>query len=520
MDYHLYKLAPAGYHLTNLILHLLNCILVLWLIFIISKSRAVAFITAVLFAIHPLRVESVAWLGERKDTLYALFFLAALVSYCYYLKDKRMSKHYYAAIFLFLLSLMSKAMAVTLPLMLITIDYISGRKRDKFIFMDKIPFLILSLLFGIVAIFAQRLSKYGVYTSFLNLPNKFMTASYSAIFYLKKIFIPIHLSCLYPLPGKISFFSSLYPLAFVTILVFALRKWSRKPVFGWAFFLIGLLPVLQFIPIAGSTIVADRYTYIPSIGIFFMVGEGFIWLYKKSAVYAPALRAFLVASLIAIISVLALSSYNRCTLWKDDLSLWNNELLTYPGAHHLAYLKRGSAYKDEGKFSQAIADYSKAIEVSPRISLSYSMRAETYITMGKFDQAISDYSKAIEIGPCDGMMYFDRGVAYDIKGDLDNAIRDYTKAMEMNPRLGAGAYYNRGCVRYHRKDFDRAIYDYTEAIRIDPNFAKAYNDRAAAYLYKNAYADSWSDIQKVEKLGYEADPEILDKLKKASGRDR
>ena len=307
LDYYFYGLDPSGYHLTNLILHLLNCILVFWLFFIISKNAGISFITAILFAIHPMHVESVAWIGERKDVLYAFFFLGSLISYCRYLKEGRISRYYYIAIFLFLLSLMSKAMAVTLPLALMLFDYILGRRRNKHIFTDKVPFFILSFIFGAAAIFAMDLNKgIGQKMSF-DLFDKLALAGYSIIFYLSKIVMPIGLSCLYVCRERVSlFYLSVIPL--LIVLFFACRR-SKTLIFGAAFFLITILPVLKFVPFAGITAVADRYTYISAIGIFFVIGDGFMRLYKMNMKYISFVRAILIAVSVAIIFYLSLSTY-------------------------------------------------------------------------------------------------------------------------------------------------------------------------------------------------------------------
>ena len=502
LEYYFYDLYPAGYHLTNLILHLFNSMLVLWLIFILSDDLAVSFIAAILFGIHPLHVESVAWISERKDVLYALFFLGAVISYFYYVKKDRAAKYYYFSLSLFLLALLSKAMAVTLPLTLLLIDYALYRKPDKSVFIEKIPFFALSLIFGMVCVFSQYFNKCTCpFSSILNV----MFAGNNIMFYLSKIFWPVHLSPLYPnIEGSAFLF---YGLLFL-FLVF-LKRCSRKIVFGAMLFFINILPVIPLL------LVADRYTYVASIGIFYIIGEGFVWLYKRSMPYVRAIRIFLLTALIVIVGVLMLLTWKRCAVWEDSVSLWNDVLLNYP-ASQTALKNRGAAYTNNGKIAEAIADFTKAIEVGPDNALIYTLRADAYREIGNFEQAINDYNKAIGLDPDNALTYFDRGCAYDGKGDLPKAIHDYTKAIEIDPKNSIEAYNNRGSIYYCRGDFDLAISDYNKIIEIKPDFARAYNDRAAAYLQKKEYDKSLRDIKKVEELGCEPDPELLKKLRRLS----
>jgi len=466
LDYHLCKLNPFGYHLTNLILHLLNCLLVFWLIFIFSDSPQVSFITAILFAIHPLRVESIAWISERKDVLYAFFYLGAMISYCYYLRQRRISKYYYLSLFLFLLSISSKAAAASLPLALFLIDYLMGERRSVAGLIDKIPFFTLSLLFGIVACFAQRLNELiGCKISF-NLLHKFMIAGYAAFFYLKKIFIPTNLSFLYTYPEKTTAF--ILPFFMIVILILALLFLARrfhKIVFCGALYLITLLPVMQFIPIGGYVLVYDRYTYIPSVWIFYAVSEFFVWLYKKNIKYHQAGRIFLVIILIGIIIILAVLTWKRCGIWKDDVSLWSDP-----------------------------------IEKSHDSAMTYRNRGYAYFNKGEYDKAVNDFNKALEIDPNSKFDYHNRGAALGKIGKTDDAILDFNKAIKIDQNYGE-AYYNRGIAYMQKDDLERAISDFDRAIKIDPDNTGARFKRAVAYLIKKEYDKSWRDLCAIEKLG-------------------
>lgn len=269
-EYRFFKLNPAVYHMTNLLLHLLNCALVFMLIYKIGRSVFIAFITAVLFGIHPLQVETVVWVSERKGLLSAFFLFSSIICYMKYLDNLRQKKYYFFSLSLFILSLLSKPLSVMLPLVLLVIDYFIYRRCGKNLYIDKVPFFVLSLTVATISIYAQyhlgAVRAEGLFMFF----DKIILAFYCIGFYLTKIFIPIKLSCLYPYPN---IFNRIVPIiliiiAILIICIIWLRKRLRKVAFSSALFLIMLLPALQFFPVSGA-VVADRYIYPLSLDIFY-----------------------------------------------------------------------------------------------------------------------------------------------------------------------------------------------------------------------------------------------------------
>lgn len=214
LEYHFFKLNPLGYHIISLLLHLFNCLLVFYLILKFTKKLPVALITAIFWGIHPLNVESVVWISEMKGLLSALFYLLTLICYVSYLKNKQINKSYYASLLFFVLALLSKPMAISLPLMLLLFDYLLKRKPGRAVFIDKIPFFTLSFIYSVVAVFAQYSFGAVRQEGQFNLLDKIMIASRCIIFYLNKILIPNKLSCLYPYPVRIG---SFLPLEFFFI---------------------------------------------------------------------------------------------------------------------------------------------------------------------------------------------------------------------------------------------------------------------------------------------------------------
>ncbi len=422
VEYHFFQLNPAVYHTTNLILHILNSLLVFWLVLMLSRNVFIAFFTSIFFAIHPLRVESVVWICERKDVLYSFFFFASIISYVYYIKETSY-KYYYISLIMFSLSLLSKPMGVSLPVLLCLFDYFMGRKVNKDIITDKILYFLLSVIFVIMTISLQILynnpdSKH--FTFFYNI----CIASYGIFFYTGKLLLPVRLACLYPHPSGYVlhpfFIVSLFLLPVLFFLIIFSIRYTKKVIFGSLFFFITWLPVSQLIPVPPG-IAADRYTYIPSIGFFYIIAEGFYWLYNK---YNKVVPVIILSLLILTLSFL---TWNRCHVWSDSITLWSDTLNKYPD-NFIPYFNRGCAYYSEEEYGRAIADFSKAIEMNPLYEKSYYNRANAYGRSGEYNKAISDYTEALKLNPDYKEAYYYRGITYYKIGEYDKSKADIKKA--------------------------------------------------------------------------------------------
>ena len=481
-EYKFFGLNPQPYHFTNIILHLLNCLLVFWLFYLISGRSLRAWIVAILFAIHPLRVESVAWISERKDVVYAFFFLCACIAYLYYLKDKEKKKFYSLALLMFVFSLLSKPMAITLPLVLFVFDYFLGRKFSKNLYLDKLPFFILSLLFGAVTLFSQYSGGGIRQENLFAFWDKIMNAGYAVVFYLNKIFLPSGLLCLYPLPDKTAKLVSLLLLAILSgsAVIYFKKTHSKKMIFGCVFFLVTLLPVLQFIPL-GSTLVSDRYTYIPALGIFYLISEAIIWLFEVRVKYAKVLRILLVSALITAMGILSYLTYNRCKVWRDGITLWSDVLKKYPG-FVTALNNRGYLFAMNKEYDLALADLKKAASIKSGYKESrnaYLSLANLYRQAGKNPEAIALLQDALNKFPNDAEIFFNLGILYNFT-DKQAAASYYKKTITLNP-FHAMAYYNLGVLYIGLSDTQGAISMLKKTIEINPDFTAAYAQLAILY---------------------------------------
>ncbi len=428
LEYHFFQLDPLVYHKTNLILHLINCVLVFVFISILCANSRVAFISALLFGIHPLHVESVAWISERKDMIYSLFFLSSLISYLNFLRGKGL-KYYYFSLILFIASLFSKPMGITLPFITFICDYLFGIKCDKKNLLQKIPFFIIAIVFIVLTFNAAK--DFVNYEPDFNALDNFFIACYGVVFYIVKLFMPFNLSAYYPYPLKAGNYLPvvflLSPLAVIFILwgAFKSSKYTKDIIFGIAFFLAAVFPALQLVP-SGPAIAADRYTYISSIGVFYIVGVAIVWLYSKK-LKNNFLKAMVSVILVFMTVSLLFLTRDRCKVWHDSVTLWSDAIAKFPDAR-LPYQGRGAGYAKQGDFSSAISDFKRAVYLDPSHSGTYEDMGNAYASKGDFELAFSNYSRALQIDPKNGKAYYNRAVAYFLKKEYNKAWEDVHNA--------------------------------------------------------------------------------------------
>ncbi len=480
IEHKIFGLKPFVSHSINLLLHILNVALVFLLIYKLTRNPLVSFIVSILFGIHPLRVESVAWATERKDMLYSFFFLAGMLAYVYYRKNQ-FKKYLFISLTFFVLSVLSKPMAVTLPAVLILVDYYFEKKFTLKQINNKIPFLIPALLFGIINIHFQGSHSLPI----IDYLKHFFVFCYNILFYLYKILMPLNLSCFYPYPNN---FENTLPLVFLVsplivaglVLVVVLSgKITHKIIFGTLLFVITILPVSQIVPLIAPAIAADRYTYIPAIGLFYIAGISFIWLFEWFR-NRRIIQGIMVFFFFVLLSSYAMLSNRRCGVWKDSITLWNDVLQKFPESG-LAYNNRGSAYNLLGEYDKAIADLDKAIPLSKESADSYFNRGTAYEHLGQYEKAIEDYTEALRVQSDFAIGYVNRGALFCRMGAYDKAHNDLTRALKLNPNL-AEAYYNLGVLFFQLKNYNLAIEQYDRALKIDPYLSGAYVSRADIYF--------------------------------------
>lgn len=455
INYSMSGTSTLGYHLTNLLLHLLNTFLVFLFIFMLPGRKViVATIAAILFGIHPMHVESVAWVSERKDVLYTLFFMASLIAYLYYLKRDYDLKFYLLALFLFTCSLLSKAMAAPLPLVLFLIDYITARKWNIKVLLEKIPFFLFSIGFGILAMKIQTEGHAaGILFPF---SNRILHACYGFIGYIVKLLVPSGLSAFYPYPYPlvnsswvldhtpfILFLTLALTLILCTVLIIRLIKQDEKYrpfIFGFLFYAAIITLVLQFIPV-GRAIMADRYAYLPSIGIFIIIGFLADQIYEQKKY-----RSLVIAFILVYSGILAIMTFERTKVWKTDETLWTDVINKYPGDGRilLAIANRANFFYLENRMPEALKDYLLAASINPNDDAVLEKIGRIYgKEMNKMDSALYYLQKAYSRNNRNYDVLSDLGIVLGMRGELRSSLDYSLQALQIS-RSDASLLYNIG----------------------------------------------------------------------------
>ena len=495
---------PTSYHVVNWLLHILNTALVFLFIYKISGRKAyVAAFTAIIFGVHPMHVESVAWISERKDVLYALFFLIALWQYWRFLETGKRLMLIYCFSF-FILSLLSKPAAIVLPIVLYLLDYWYGRSFNRKVVVEKIPFFILSILFGFITIKVQSadaIAGFDIYP----LWSRFFFACYTIMIYAARFFVPYPLSAFHPYPsindlGLAVYLSPVFLLALFFLLW--LKRKNKLLVFSILFFIVNLLLVLQVVSI-GLTIVSERYTYIPYIGISFLFG---MWLNKY-------VEAKTMGKLIpfAIGIIFGAISFQRTKVWKDGDTLWADVIKHYPAeatprSNHADYLRKMAA-KPENKAREnellqaALEDCNIAIRSKPGHIKAHENRQNIYLLLKKDSLAMKDADMLLQFEPSNASAFYTKGFAYMRFNRPDSSLFCFNKSIALNPNAD-WVFNSRGSLLFNNfKNYTAALADFTKAIELNPQGEYFYN-RSNCYFRLGDIAKAKSDAAVAIQKGF------------------
>jgi tetratricopeptide (TPR) repeat protein len=476
---------PLIFHLVNLVLHAANAALVFALLRRLVHDRLAAFAAALIWAVHPLRVESVAWISERKDVLYALFFLLALHAYLRHTAgDGRKRGAYAAALALFAASTLAKGMAVSLVPVLFLVDWLQGRRLGAGSIVEKVPFVAVALGVGAIAIVAQGQAGAIPVDPSLGLAARGVFACYGLLLCLVKAVAPIGLSGFYPYPRSAAGDPS--PLAWAAVPVVAIllagsiagARRSRLVGFGAGFYLATIALVLQIFPFGGA-VAADRFTYLPAVGLSVLLAAGLSRVGGASAPH-PRVRRVAVGVTLVAAAALGVATWVRCGVWRDDLVFWSDVIAKAPGAS-IAHQNRGVALEERGDLAAAVAEYDQSIRIDPTFAESWWARANIRAGRGELPAALSDYDEAIRLGPAEAKYRFNQGLALGDAGRWDDAVA----------ALG-------------------------EAIRLQPRFAEAYLNRGLALEQMGRAAEGLPDVQRARALGYPVGPDVLARFSQAA----
>jgi Tfp pilus assembly protein PilF len=503
-DYLVWRMDPLGYHLTNLIFHTANAV---FFYFIARRLIALAFsyadyekswqlttsaaFAALLFSIHPLRVESVAWVTERRDVLSGFFYLWTLSCYL-----RAASTHepilrqrwLAAAVGVYALSLLSKATAITLPAILLLLDVFPLRRlhggiRDWFklqnrsLWWEKLPFAVLACGFAVIALVAQHTS--GALTALqqYDISFRFAQAFYGLMFYLWKTLLPTHLSPLYELPFDLAPWVWIFLVATADVLTisfaafFLRRQWPA--LFAcWLYYFVMLSPVLGFAQ-SGPQLVADRYSYLPCLSWVLLAAGGlFRILSPASAPSRNRMGRFITPSVIGvgILLILGFLTWEQIGVWRDTRTLWGYVMVVTPNSS-IAHYNLGKTLETEGKADRAMELYRRAVTINPNNVDAHHNLARLLARKGQQEEAISHYRRALAIKPDDADTHSNLGLLLAVRGEVEASLEELQKAVQIDPNH-ARAYFNMGRVFAEQGDLDRAAANYQKALWLDPTEAE------------------------------------------------
>jgi tetratricopeptide (TPR) repeat protein len=581
LDCQVFGLRPGGHHLTSLLLHAANTVLLFGVLRRMTGALWRSALVAALFALHPLHVESVAWVAERKDVLSTFFVMLTLGAYVRYAEGRRgkaesrkqkaengsggvevqspaskvqgrwsvisnqtsraraaatalrttgsrslitdhRSLFYLLSLAFFALALMSKPMVVTLPVILLLLDYwplgrISlksnvqspkpedlshgpGAARKSYILdrilLEKLPFVLAALLTSLLTLHAGH--RYGSLPSLANCPltARMANAVISYARYLLEAFWPSDLAVFYPFPATLSLLSvagaGLLLLGISVAAFCVARRWPYVVV-GWLWYLATLLPVIGLIQLAGYSH-ADRYTYVPLIGVFVLLVWGAHDLTKR---WRYGLKAVAVAGSVAIVLCLALTR-QQLGHWKNGETLFRHALEVTESSY-VAHNNLGVALHKKGQTDEAISQYQEALRLNPELAEAHYNLGNVVCEQGRIDEAISQYQEALRLKPDYAEAHYTLGVALDKKGQIDGAISQYQEALRLKPDY-AEAHYNLGTALDKKGQTDEAISQYQEALRLKPDYAEAHNNLGIALDQKDQIDGAISHYQEALRL--------------------
>jgi tetratricopeptide (TPR) repeat protein len=505
IDFLVWGTNPVGYHLTNLLLHALNAVLFFFLARLLL-SAAVKYsndesenivcvsagLAALLFSVHPLRVESVAWATERRDVLSGFFFVLTLYAYmrAQGSQDDRSRRACLAlSLAAFAISLTAKATAITLPAVFLLLDvYPLRRLRGTWrswlqpgarkILWEKLPFAAVGIIFAILAALAQQSAGALRPVQLYFLSYRFGQAAYASLFYIWKSLFPANLSPLYELPYDFDAWMPLFiacavAAAAVSITLYVLRRRWPAGIACWLYYLVVLAPVVG-IAQSGPQLVADRYSYFSCMSWAVLMGGGFLRLWNSARAYPERRPALFTTRALAVLAlvILGIMTWKQSEVWRDTKTLWQH-VLAVRSDSSIAHYNLGRIYEDEGKLDKSIEYYRRAVLINPAYPEAHYNLARLLAREGMREEAIDHYRQVLRIRPNDADTHNNLGLLLWLKGQLDASLAELRAAVQIDPNY-AKAFFNMGRIYASEGDFDNAVLHYEKALTLNPKEGEIY----------------------------------------------
>jgi tetratricopeptide (TPR) repeat protein len=487
LDIQFFGMNPRGHHLINLLFHVVNTLLLFSIFKKMTGDILRSGFIAALFALHPMHVESVAWIAERKDVLSTFFWMLTIWSYLYYVKNQNLNR-YFLLILFFTLGLMAKPMLVTLPFVLLLLDYWpQGRLRlmrsdqqknaEKAnstirLLLEKTPLFLLTAASSIVTFIVQKQGRNVASFEAVPFLTRIANAIVAYVDYIEKMFWPSNMAVLYPYPSSVLIWKMAFSCTIlITISLIVLRYAKQRPylIIGWLWYLGTLVPVIGLVQV-GNQYMADRYSYIPYIGLFIMIAWGVPellkqWRYKKIGI--AIMTTIILAILMTVTSL-------QVRYWKNSITLFNHTLRVTTN-NFLPHNNLATALAEQGRIDEAIGHWLEAIRIKSDYETPYNNLGLAYEKRGRIEEAVQNYVKALRINPDYELAHFNLGNVYFKQRRLNEAIHQYREAIRINPEY-VKAYYGLANALFEIDQVDEAINQLMKAVTIKPDFLIAHNN--------------------------------------------
>ncbi len=524
IDWMIFHGKAVGHHAISIVFHVVNGLLVYYLSHLLLKDKLKAIVCTAIFCFHPLQVETVAWVSAKNNLLYSQFFLLGLICYAKYLTQD-LKKYYSYTLVFFILSVLCKPSAICFPLCLPLLDYVLKEKTTLKVFiLNKIPFLIIALILGIATIYTRTEDKFINENHAFAFHERVGYAGYAILQYIYHFFIPVNLSVIYPYPQNkgLSLITGYIVLAVCLFACYKLYRSRRKLLlFGVLFFVANLVLVLQFLPF-GEVLTADRYMYLPILGLSWAIVSA-ISVKEKQLTFIS----------LAIVIVFGTLTFFRASVWQNSISLYSDIIKKYPhsfvalnslGAEHMlnknydlslrylnsailentsyykGYYNRGLLYAQTNRMNDALADFTKAIELN-KYPKAYVGRANVYYLLNDYSRAMADANEVLKTDPKNSKANFTLANCYDDKNDLNNAMYFYNTAISSNTN-DASYYLRRAIVHGKMKQLNSSLDDLNTATTLNPSYAEAYYWKGVVKV--NLKQNPCEDFKRAVDLGFNA----------------
>lgn len=489
----------AMWHFDNILLHLICVLLIFRIALALGLKIIPAAFCALLFGIQPMRVESVAWLTERKDVLFGTFYLFALY---YYIKSVKLSfkkRYVFLIVISFILASLSKIQAVSLPLSMLAVDYFMGRKLSIKLIYEKWFYFFISLITGLVGIYFLNVQGSLDSNESFAFHERIFIGAYSYIVYIIKSLIPYRMIPMYPYPPSIGweFYVSMIPsLAVVGSIYYFFKRQQKHIVFGLLFFTLNIMFMLQILS-AGQGFIADRFTYIAYFGLFFIYAYLLQALLEK---YKSSKKLILICCGL-ILGVYGYLNFQQNKIWKNGDTLWSHVIQYYTKAT-LPWGNRANYYRDHGQPQKALYDYSQTIALNTKKPEPFNSRGKLYFNSNNTDTlnlALQDYSKAILLAPEISEYYVNRGSTYARLQMYNEALGDLTSALKIDPN-NPNVYFNRSIIYHNTRQYPAEIQDLTKYLTLKPYHADMWYNLAVANRITKQYPAALQAFERAVQL--------------------